>query len=177
MRRVRWLVPVALLLALMPACGGTDRPEGVVEAWLNSLNQGSAGRPERYAPDALSQRILPNWQDRDPGDIDLIEVGKGRAFRSPASFPMYVVPYRVELVDGHVERGVTELTGDAEAGWHVTLLQPAFSDLKVPSEGGDRVGRASIVWWFGAFALAIFFVLITMTLMETVGREPEVAEP
>ncbi|MGH2556909.1 MAG: hypothetical protein ACRDHO_14500, partial [Actinomycetota bacterium] len=75
MKRALFLLVVAALF--LSACGGTDRPEGVVERWLISLNQGRAGEPDKYAPNELSQRILSNWQERDPGDLQVIEVGKG----------------------------------------------------------------------------------------------------
>ena len=75
---MRRLAAAAMLAGLVLAgCGHTDRPEGIVERWFTSLNQGSAGRPGQYAPELLSQGVLPNWRQCEPGVIDLIEVGRG----------------------------------------------------------------------------------------------------
>ena len=52
----------ALAAVLLAACGGTDRPEGVVERWLDSLNQGKAGQPYKYAAPDVTQKVLPNWR-------------------------------------------------------------------------------------------------------------------
>jgi hypothetical protein len=37
---------LAFVVLVLPACASTERPEGLVERWLVSLNQGAAGRPE-----------------------------------------------------------------------------------------------------------------------------------
>jgi hypothetical protein len=135
---------------LLPACASTNRPEGAVEAWLNSLNQGSAGRPERYAPDELSQHVLPDWATREPGDLDLIEVGKGRF--EPRAYggrpDIYAVPYRVKDTEGTTRTGIAGLHR-AQGGWRVVLLASPSADpaLEVPSEGGERFATASPSLW------------------------------
>jgi hypothetical protein len=176
----RALLLLSLAALLLPACGGTDRPQGVVERWLISLNQGKAGQPEKYAPDALSQRILPNWRTRDPGDLDVIEVGKGRttptsrAFQVPHS-PSFLVPYRIKRLDGPTDSGVAGLLRMAKGGWMVSALFPPSPSLRVPSEGGDSLGGASPVVWVAALTVALLLVLGSIALMSTVGREARVS--
>ena len=82
------LVAVVALVALTSACSSEQRPEGITERWLLSLNQGAAGRPDRYAPDEVSEQVVPGWHDLDPGFLDVItvepqvhSVGRARARR------------------------------------------------------------------------------------------------
>jgi hypothetical protein len=170
------LVAFALLL---PACGDTDRPEGVVERWLISLNQGKAGEPGKYAPDELSQRILPNWQRRDPGDLDVIEVGRGDTASSPEHrLPpgrRYLVPYRVTRLDGQEMKGVVELVSPHAEPWLVEELLPADPRLRVPSQGGRRIGGASIAVWLAGLGIAGLLILAAAALMSTVGRQARVS--
>jgi len=176
------LVAFGALLLLLPACQGTNRPEGVVERWLVALNQGSAGRPGQYAPEPLSQQILPHWASRDPGDIDTIEVG-----RATSGFGVHLsgtseddnqatdVPYRVVLVDGRKEEGEAVLH-QVRGSWRVTSLNPP-SILRVPSEGGQRIGSASLALWLGSLGVALILTLITIALMATVGRDRALLRP
>ncbi len=172
MRRSWRLVLLATLaLAMLPACGHTDRPEGVVERWLISLNQGKAGRPDQYAPESLSQRILPHWASRDPGDLDVIEVGKVRLDSDPPQFSAEV-PFRVKRLGGWSLIGIAGLYSHGVGHWHITAIKPqsAFPTLKVPSQGGERIGNASATLWLSALGLAFLLLLGTAALMSTVGR-------
>jgi hypothetical protein len=169
MKRALLLLTVATVL--LPACGGTDRPEGVVERWLISLNQGKAGQPERYAPDALSQQILPNWQKRDPGNLDVIEVGRGEQ----SAGPTYVVPFRVQRLDGYELTGIAELVSPIRGPWQVERVLPADSRLPVPSEGGKRIGDASTAVWLAGIGVAAALILLSILLMSTVRREARVS--
>lgn len=154
-----------LALALLPACAGADRPEGVVERWLISLAQGAAGRPERYAPDAVSEAVLPGWRELDPGQLDVIEVGRGRSLGADA----VEVPVRVVRLDGtELERAVVVRRGPQ--GWRVEGLEPTRTDLPLPSEGGPPIAAAGAPWWLGALAAAIAFGLGAETLMALVRR-------
>jgi hypothetical protein len=178
MKRALLLLTVATLV--LPACGGTDRPEGVVERWLISLNQGKAGQPEKYAPDVLSQRILPNWKSRDPGGLDVIEVGKGQMFLPKGEPPpdgeqWYLVPYRVKRLDGIQIRGSAYLRSSRVGPWHVADLLPADPVLRVPSEGGQRIGGASTRFWLASTVIAVLLILASAALMSTVGREARVS--
>jgi hypothetical protein len=169
MRRSLFLLVVVALL--VPACRDTDRPEGVVERWLVSLNQGKAGEPDKYASEALSQQILPNWQKRDPGDLDVIEVGRGE----PSGGPTYVVPFRVQRLDGHELTGIAELVSPIRGPWQVERVLPTDSKLPVPSKGGERIGDASTVVWLAGAGIAALLILLSMLLMSTVGREARVS--
>jgi hypothetical protein len=169
MKRQMFLFVAAALL--LPACGGTNRPEGVVERWLVSLNQGKAGEPGNYAPEALSQQILPNWQSRDPGELDVIEVGRGET----GGGPTYFVPFRVKRLDGHEMTGTAEVVTPLHGPWQVERLLPAVGTLPVPSRGGKRIGDASWAAWLGGVAIAVFLILLSVLVMSTVGREARVS--
>jgi hypothetical protein len=191
----------ALALALLPACSsGTDRPEGVVERWLISLNQGTAGEPQRFAPDRLSQGLLPGWQDCDPGALDVIEVG--RAGLSAAqrhalahalatrlrTFDVSIVPYRVEYASNvdslcdQPEHSSAPLDGLAFVArrpgqeWRLVGLRsvPADSRLapRVPSEGGRRIGQASGGTWLLGLLIGIGLALVSWVIVAATP-EPE----
>lgn len=154
-----------LALALLPACAGADRPEGVVERWLASLNQGAAGRPERSAPDEVSEAVVPGWRGRDPGELDVIEVGRGRRVSADAA----EVPFRVVRLDGaELER--TAIVRRGPDGWRIERLEPARADLLLPSEGGPPIAAAGTPWWLGALAVALAFGLGAEALMALVHR-------
>lgn len=159
----RAALAVALAVALLPACAGVDRPEGVVERWLASLNQGAAGRPDRYAPSAVSDAILPDRRDRDPGGLDTIEVGRGTGAARAA------VPLRVARIDG-TEVRATAIVRRTPLGWRVVGLAPARADLPLPSEGGPPIAAAGVVWWLGALGLALAFGLASEVLMGLLRR-------
>ena len=165
----------AVALVLLAACGGTDRPEGVVERWLISLNQGKAGEPERYAPEALSQRILPNWRDRDPGDLDVIEVGTGRALRhgfgiaKGRSVPAVLVPYRVERSSG-VKLDGEAVMGRESGDWRIVAIGSREASLRVPSEGGQHIGNASAATWGIALGISAALVLLVALVMALMPR-------
>jgi hypothetical protein len=163
----RTLAVAAVLVAVLSACSTTDRPEGVVERWLISLNNGGAGEPQKYAPDALSDRILPT--PREPNDLDVIEVGRGRIEGDTA-----LVPYRVEVLDGPRFDGVARLQRTAQ-GWTVVALQAKDPALAVPSEGGRHVGGASTSLWVVALALALALCLLSAGLMAMLGGREKTA--
>jgi hypothetical protein len=178
-RRSALALSVLALSFVLAACGHTDRPEGVVERWLISLNQGQAGQPEKYAPDALSRRIVPNWRTKDPGQLDVIEVGQGRGFRHTCnprdtqaqcrSIGDYEVPFRSVDTDGRSRGGLAFLV-DGSSPWRITRLELGNLTLKVPSQGGIRVGSAGVGVWLAALGVAFLLVLLSAGLMATVGR-------
>jgi uncharacterized protein YceK len=171
MKRIVFLL--ALAAFVLGGCGHIDRPEGVVERWLISLNQGTAGEPGTYAPARLSERVLPDWASRNPGDLDLIEVGRGRIYANDR----YLVPFRVERLDGTELSGVVIGSGiGAEGTWRVEDLLPPDPTLPVPSEGGRRVGGVSGAVWLAAIGVAAALILVSAVLMSTVGGEARVSE-
>jgi hypothetical protein len=192
-------VAVILFAALLLAgCGHTDRPEGVVERWLIALNQGAAGRPGVYAPELLSQGVLPNWQDCEPGAIDLIEVGRGlEATALPkVAGTQYLVPYRIEYTDDRTERcDTTRRPGVTPRGVAVLVLadypdrarirvvaalpeSAVDRHLPLPSEGGPPVAKPSAVPWLAALAVGLLLCAGVALLMRFMPRPaPLLSEP
>ena len=167
MKRVLTLTGLAVVL--LSACAHTDRPEGVVERWLISLNQGKAGRPGQYAPERLSQRILPHWQTRQPGDLDVIEVGSGRRYstsfeKCPSRCPAeWLVPFRIERTSGVKFEGTA--LARKQGNWYVIGLRLGDSSLLVPSNGGQRIGSASAAAWGVAIGISAALMILVALLM------------
>lgn len=154
-----------LAIALLSACAGADRPEGVVERWLASLNQGAAGRPERAASEGISEAVLPGWRDLDPGELDVIEVGRARFISADAA----EVPFRVARLDGtELER--TAIVRRGPDGWRIERLEGARAGLPLPSEGGPPIAAAGASWWLGALVLTLVLTLGAEALMALLRR-------
>jgi hypothetical protein len=164
----RLVVPLVLLGALLPACAQDERPEGIVERWLVALNQGAAGRPERYASDELSEEVLPGWKDLEPGELDVIEVGSSARDENDLGAN---VGFRVERLDGSIlERAARVERLDGSPDWHVERLGPPGDAPALPSRGGPAIGAAGLGWWVGALGAAIALVLASVALMAVVRR-------
>ncbi|HUL83986.1 MAG TPA: hypothetical protein VLX89_00525 [Actinomycetota bacterium] len=167
----------AVLLMLLPGCATRERPEGVVERWLLSLNQGAAGRPDRFASSALSEQVVPGWQHIDPGHLDTIEVG------APAPDPGVaggsLVPFRIVDVDGAQVEGVASVGGVA-SGRRVTAITLGRTPpgLPLPSEGGPTPGRISATAWLAALGVAAVLSLLAVGVVvlvrRTAARAPDV---
>jgi hypothetical protein len=157
MRRASAIAVVAL--ALCAACGSsTQRPEGVVERWLLSLDQGAAGEPERFGGElavGAADAVLPDRQTRDPGSLDRVEVGAADVTGEPGSQGA-TVPFRIETVDGDVVVGVVEVGGcggdDASGGqdWCVRDVRlggdgPSPGAAWSPGADGSDWARAGVV--------------------------------
>lgn len=165
------LAPLAPLAPLaLGACTTVDRPEGVVERWLTSINQGPTGEPERYAEEALSEEILPS--PREAGGLDVIEVGKGAEEGGRAR-----IPYRVARVSGEAMHGVAELERSASGEWMIVRLSPEDPTLLVPTGGGERIGRATPVVWVGSVAGGLLLVVMVFLTMRLVGTPPVNSAP
>ena len=159
---------IVLAAVLLPTCAKQERPEGIVERWLVALNQGSAGRPERYASDELSEEVLPNWNELEPGELDVIEVGS--AVRDANDLGANV-GFRVERLDGTVvERTARVERLDGSPRWHIERLGPAGDAPALPSEGGPAIGAADLGWWLGAIGVALVLVLASIALMGLANR-------
>ena len=111
----RALALAAAVLALV-ACAREARPDGVVENWLRSLNQGAAGQPDRYAPDAVSEHIVPGWHDVDPGQLDVIEVGAPTSTATGQD-----VPFHLANVDGAETFAIAHLVANG-GSWSVASV-------------------------------------------------------
>jgi hypothetical protein len=159
---VRRALALAVVALVLVGCAQETRPEGVVENWLRSLNQGAAGRPDRYAPEEVSATVLPGWHDLDPGHLDAIVVGTPRTTDVGSD-----VPFRIVDVDGVSTIGVARLEMNG-GSWHVasveTGLPPETVDLRPLSSGGLPVG------WPTAVALAGVFIALALGLLTLVQR-------
>ena len=136
-----------MVLALAGCASQQERPEGIVERWLLALNQGSAGEPGRYAPASVSDAVLAGWQDLDPGELDVIEVGPAI---SGACREGMLVPFRVVPLDG--EKLVAAACVD---GSRITALTdtPGVGTPVFPSEGGAPAhGTSGPAWWAAVVA-------------------------
>jgi hypothetical protein len=164
---VRRAIAIAAVALLMPTgCARTERPEGIVERWLLALNQGQAGEPERYAPVDVSLQVLPEYRDADPGEFDVIEVGRafvghcGSALPPAESCPVgtasAAVPFRVVGLDGTAFDLEAHLL-DRGGGWRIEGL--VDGPRNVPSSGGPPISGAPAVGWLIAIAAAIALVI------------------
>lgn len=156
----------AALCLLLAACTQEARPEGVAENWLRSLNQGAAGRPDRYAPDDVSEQVVPGWRDLEPGQIDKIEVYPADAIGD--------VLFRITTADGDVTTGTAHLFGGSD-GWRVTSVDIAPDDFVIPVMK-DTSGGLPAGWPLAALA-AVVFALLALGLLTLVRRGATKAQP
>lgn len=179
----RLVVVSAVALAVLPACATQDRPEGVVERWLISLNQGPAGEPERFASNDVSELVLPRFDACEPEALDVIEVGSGRIRRLDSGVEEAEVPYRLEYASDRGELCQSPadpsapLEGTARLGrfrgsgtWRVEELVPLDPTLRVPSRGGGHIGSAGAMDWIVGIAVGVALVGLVMLLM---AAQPE----
>jgi hypothetical protein len=158
----RALVVLAAVLALA-ACATTERPEGIVERWLLSLNQGAAGDPDIYAPRDVSDRVVPRWDELDPGRLDEIEVGRA----APGGGGRMIVSFRIVDVDGTGLVGVAVVEGD-----RVITADRIAGAPPLPSQGGPGIDRGTGLAWLAAVVIAGVLILATIGLMR-LAPEPQ----
>jgi hypothetical protein len=165
MKRALPIVAIALLLA---GCSTIERPEGIVERWLLALNQGQAGEPERYASADVSHRILPEYRDVDPGEFDVLEVGRAfvgfcgvalpPADTCPAGVASASVPLRVVRLDGRTFDLEAHLL-DRGGGWRIEGL--VDGPRNVPSRGGLPIRGAPAAAWLLAFVASALLIIVS----------------
>jgi hypothetical protein len=164
---VKRALAFAFVVLSLASCSGRERPEGTVERWLVSLNQGPAGEPGRYASRQLSDRVLPNWETGDPGRMDVIEVGRATPTCGVSG---WFVPFRVVRQDGSTfralactDRGsIVELFGAGQA--------KAIEAL--PSEGGPPIGSVGPTAWILAAAVGVVLLGFSEASMWLARRRP-----
>ncbi|MCD6021440.1 MAG: hypothetical protein K0R20_1150 [Actinomycetia bacterium] len=164
MRRV--VVAAALTTLVFSACASQERPEGIVERWLLALNQGAAGEPDRYAPNAASEEVLPGWEHLDPGELDVVEVARaGRTQGDACDGVTRVVGFRVVRLDGSQFRSVACVRGA-----RVTQLtnRVGSTDLIFPSEGGAPIRDERAGVWGIAIGVGVALVIVGEGLMRLV---------
>ena len=167
MRRRVLAAALLLLMLMLPGCSSQERPEGIVERWLLALNQGAAGEPERYTSDLYSERVLPDWSSKEPGQLDVIEVGP--ATRTGCS---RVVPFRVVRLDGDEIRGFATFQLCPTA-FPKPIGIVEFGGVPVgtfPSEGGSPVGTDRPVIWVIAGASGVVLLAVGEMLMRLARR-------
>jgi hypothetical protein len=189
-RRLALLVLLLLTAALVLAgCGHTDRPEGAVERWLTSLNQGAAGRPGRYANPAESNLVLPGWRGCDPGALDTIEVGNSRSTGTSA-VESAAVPFRVEYATdvanlcqgagprGDVFAGTVRLIKSGQGafgdGWRIVELVRRSTDT--PLQPATRHVSAG-VWLIGLLVALVLCGLVALLMRAMPRPAPVPSEP
>jgi hypothetical protein len=160
---VRRTLAFLLTVLALSSCATSERPEGIVERWLISLNQGAAGDPDAYAPRGVSDRVVQRWDELEPGELDEIEVGRATSGEGGT----VIVPFRIVSVDGAVLVGTATVRGDRVLDARRTAEIPAL-----PSEGGPALDRGTGPAWLAALGLAGLLVLVTIGLMRLVP-EPE----
>jgi hypothetical protein len=168
----RVVIATVLMTLACSACASQERPEGIVERWLLALNQGAAGEPDRYAPDAASDEVLPGWEHLDPGELDVVEVaGAGTPPRDVCAEATWFVPFRVVRLDGSQLRSVA-----CGAGARVTQLteRVGSADPIFPSEGGPSIRDERAGVWGIAIGIGIALVIVGEGLMRLVrSRRPD----
>ena len=148
----------ALMLALA-ACQ-PDRPEGIVERWLNAISQGPTGEPQIYSSNKLADEVVP--RPRPDSALEVIEVGKGVSGAGEAR-----VPFRIKPAKKDERLGVAQLRR-ANGTWRVVELLPEDPALKVPTQGGERVGKAAARDWLIAAAAGLLLLLLVAGVMKVV---------
>jgi len=160
---------VAVFGMALAACATAERPEGIVERWLISLNQGAAGEPDTYAADKVSRLLVPDWDLTDPGELDRIEVGRGRV-EGPfllGEEGQYVVPFLIDHLHEGELRATAILRMRAD-GWRVEAISLGTFGLRLPSEGGRPLSGVGAIAWLVAIGSAALVILLTAGLMRLV---------
>jgi hypothetical protein len=156
------VVAVVALGALTSACSSEQRPEGITERWLLSLNQGAAGRPDRYAPDEVSQQVVPGWHDLDPGFLDVITVEPALFIRG--AIPGTLVPFHLVTKDGDEIDGTARLLQSGDS-WRISDVGGGTPS----TEGGTPFG-AGLPGWPIALAVGALLALAALGLLTIVQR-------
>jgi hypothetical protein len=166
----RVVIAAALATLVLSACAGHERPEGIVERWLLAINQGAAGEPDRYAPNAASEQVLPGWEHLDPGELDIVEVARAGTPRGdPCAEGTSFVPFRVVRLDGSQLRSAA-----CVAGTRVTQVTELVgsTDPIFPSEGGPSIHEERAGVWGIAIGVGAVLVLVGEALMRVARRHP-----
>jgi hypothetical protein len=167
--RRAWLASAIVVSLLVPSCGATERPEGIVERWLISLNQGAAGRPDLYASEAISDTVLPGWGDLDPGELDVIQVGDARS-RPDGTI---LVPFQVIQADDAVARAYAVVERRGGSLRIVRFEPPPDTGPGVDPDFAEASGAGlPPLGWAAAIGAAALLILLTIGLMRLVP-EPQ----
>jgi hypothetical protein len=160
---VKRVLACAVAALALAACAREARADGIVENWLRSLNQGAAGAPDRYAPDAVSEQVLPGWHDLDPGQLDTIEVGTATTTDAGRD-----VAFRIVDIDGAETIGVAHLVAEGDS-WSIASVDPAASTAPLERSQPDRL----LPGWPLAVLIAVVLTLAAVGALTLVRRGAE----
>ena len=154
----RAIVLACVGLVALAGCSQPPRPEGVVQRWLVSLNQGSAGRPERWADAGVTSTVAP-WWPAEPDHIDEMDVGAANGG---------AVPFRIETTDGTVTSGVATVgTRATSDGSEPYVASVSLGDVPVEA---PEVGGLSAAELGAAAGVGIALVLAAVGVLTLVRR-------
>jgi hypothetical protein len=170
-------IAAVVLALILPACATRERPEGIVERWLLALNQGATGEPGSYAGGSISDEVLPDWEELEPGQLDLIEVGAAIPVEDapPRGHIGEVhVPFRVVTVDGTETRGRAVLPQGVRASRvPIDSIEPrAIPPGIFPSENGPPIVETTPAAWFASVLIGAGLAALSWALMGLVRVNP-----
>lgn len=185
---------VLLLVVVGGACSRSeDRPEGIVERWLQAVSdQGrdnladdaadrAAGyqRVESGVAAGLGDRVVaglvpaPSQRPDDERLFEDLEVGRADVDGDRARVP-FRVTRQLDDDDEDELTGTVLLIADGDT-WEVAELDVRRPGERVPSEGGERPARASAAQWAVAGAIGLAFTVVMVLVIEAQPR-PEPPE-
>ena len=154
----RGIVLACLGLVVLVGCSQSPRPEGVVQRWLVSLNQGSAGRPGQWADAGVTTTVAP-WWPAEPDHIDEMDVGTANG---------QAVPFRIETTDGTVTSGVATVgTRATSDGSEPYVASVSLGDVPVEAH---KVGGLSSAELAAAAVVGIVLALAAVGVLTLVRR-------
>jgi len=161
---VRRALALACLACLaLTGCSQQPRPEGVVQRWLVSLNQGAAGQPDRWADAGATATIAP-WWPAEPDHIDAMDVGTANG---------QTVPFRIETTDGSVTTGIATVATRASAsGTEPYVASVSLGDVQLEAH---RVGGLSPAELAAAAGIGLLLALVAVGVLTLVRRSATAA--
>jgi hypothetical protein len=108
--------------------------------------------------------VLPGWSEREPGELDIIEVGRSL---EGCGVEGWFVPFRVVRLDGSEFRS----TACVVPPRIVELTDRVGSSFPVlPSEGGPPIGSVGRSAWLYALAAGGALLVLSETSMRLARR-------
>lgn len=173
---MRRLLLLLLLAPVLAGCtiggGGTARPSGVAERWLQAV--GDTGRPavrddaiERvatYGSFEAAARLLDRSFDDDASLFADLEVGAAAISGEQARVPLRMT---LRLDDGRREEVfATAVLRRADGEWLVAELDESRAGELVPSRGGERPASATARHWAAAVAFGALAAVASALVIE-----------
>jgi hypothetical protein len=158
----RAIVLACLALVALAGCSQPPRPEGVVQRWLVSLNQGVAGQPDRWADAGVTTTVAP-WWPAEPDHIDAMDVGAATG---------NTVPFRIETTDGTITTGIATVgTRPTSNGTAPYVASVSLGDVPVEAHKLGELSGAELAAAAGVgIVLAIAAVGVLTLVRRSTGR-------